>query len=876
MNQLSKRRKKINQEKWEERLPLIAAFLIPLFIGIIVCIDHGVYPFGERCILKVDMYHQYAPFFSELREKLQNGESLLYSFNIGLGADFISLYAYYLASPLNWLLLLCPAKSVLEFMAFLTLLKLALSGLTFGYYLKCHYKINDLVLSVFATAYALSGYVAAYSWNIMWTDCIVLLPLIILGVERLVKEGDGRLYYVSLAVSVVSNYYISIMICLFLVLYFGIIWLENEGGKIKAIFNFAWYSLLAGGTGAILIIPEAIILSGSGSGTIKFPEKMEWYFNLVAQASRHLLLAENNTTAVPHWPNLYCGVFVLLFFVLYLLNGTIPWQQKIKRVIFLALLYVSFANNVLEFIWHGFDAPDSLPGRQAFLYIFLLLVLCYEAYIYRNELKMWQMVVALVADFVLLFACFKTYSGTDLAEEAGFVAKAENGLSFLGVGFNQFDITAIFLLCYGTLMVFMLLGNKRMKQLMCTFVLVFMLTELTVHFDTEGLGTTSRTSYMKGYEDYKNVLEIAKEKEKVSSETGAVFYRVEQMERRTKNDSAFYNFPSATQFSSLMNIDVSHIYQYIGMEGGKNFYCYNGATPLFSSMLSMKYMISDSALEESPFRTFVASNGDVYLYENTYSLPLGYIVPENAVTDWQGKGKDDLTNINSLAVLLGADSSFLVPVSTTDEEGVSTLEVLQDGYYYMSRGKIKFDSLTMESSDGRSKNYAKTSHNYFLDLGYAKTGDVIKVKNKEEETLDTQGYYVDVNVLEKTYNRLNSQTMKLTRNTITELEGTIDVTEAGYLVLSIANEPGWTLYVDGVETEKEIFGEAFIATYLDEGTHVIQLNYETPGFGTGAVVSGICVLAFFVTITLKRHCRWCRNEERVSKLTFMDDSDTMN
>ncbi|MBR3770332.1 MAG: YfhO family protein [Lachnospiraceae bacterium] len=855
MKQRAKRLNRKDWAKWEERLPLMMAFFIPLFIGIVVCIDHGVYPFGDRSILKVDMYHQYAPFFSELREKLQGGESLMYSFDIGLGADFISLYAYYLASPLNWLLLLCPAKYILEFMLILTLLKLALSGLTFGYYLKCHYKINDLALSVFAASYALSGYVAAYSWNIMWTDCIVLFPLIILGVERLVKEGDGRLYYVALAVSIISNYYISIMICIFLVLYFGIIWLEQDGGKIKALFNFAWYSLLAGGTGAILIIPEAIILGGSGSGTIKFPETMEWYYNLIAQASRHLLMAESNTTQVPHWPNLYCGVFVLLLLVLYVLNGGIPWQQKVKRLILAALLYVSFANNILEFIWHGLDAPDSLPGRQAFLYIFLLIVLSYEAYIYIQETKFWQVLVALAADCVLLFAAFKTYSGTDLAEKHEFVAEAESGFSFLGVGFNQFDITAIFLLCYGLMFVLFVVGKKSTRQLMGTFILLFILTELTVHFDTEGLGTTSRTSYMADYEDYKNVLEIAKEREKASSDTGAVFYRVEQMERRTKNDSAFYNFPSATQFSSLMNIDVSHIYQYIGMEGGKNFYCYNGATPLFSAMLSMKYQIADSALEESPFRTLVASSGDAYLYENTYSLPLGYIVPETAVTEWEYKGKSDFENINGLAAYMGAQGSFLVPVSTTDEEGVTTLEVLQDGYYYMSRGKIDFDTLTMESSDGRSKSYAKASHSYFLDLGYAKTGDVIRVKNNEKETLSTQGYFVNVNALEEAYDRLNTQTMQLTKNTITEIEGTIDVTEAGYFVLSIAKEPGWTLYVDDVETEAETFGEAFFATYLEEGEHFIRLSYETPGLAMGAVVSGICILAFVATVTLKHQMK---------------------
>lgn len=872
MNQISRLIGKIDREKWEERLPLIAAFLIPLFIGIVVCIDHGVFPFGERSILKVDMYHQYAPFFSELREKLQNGESLYYSFNIGLGADFISLYAYYLASPLNWLIFLCPEEYVLEFMALLTLLKLALSGFSFGYYLKSHYKINSYALSVFAAAYALSGYVAAYSWNIMWTDCIVLLPLIILGVERLVKVGDGRLYYVSLAVSIVSNYYISIMICIFLVLYFGIIWLECKGGKIKALFNFAWYSLLAGGTGAVLIIPEAIILGGSGSGTIQFPETMEWYFNLMAQLSRHLLLAENNTTEVPHWPNLYCGVFVLLFFVLYVLNRAIPWQQKVKRVLLVAILYVSFANNMLEFIWHGLDKPDSLPGRQAFLYIFLLIVLCYEAYFYRKEMKLWQVLTALAVDFALLFACFKTYSGTDLAEEAEFVAEAESGFSFLGVGFNQFDITAIFLVCYTVMLVLFVLGNRTIKRLMKSFLLLFMLTELTMHFDTEGLGTTNRTTYMEDYGNYQTLLQIAKEREEAESETGAAFYRVEQMERRTKNDSAFYNFPSATQFSSLMNIDVSHLYQYVGMEGGKNFYCYNGATTLISSMLSMKYLIADSALEESPFRTLVAESGKVYLYENTYSLPLGYIMPEEVISGWEYEGKSDLANINGLALWLGAETSLLVPVSSTDEEGVTTLEVQKDGYYYLSRNKITFDSLTMEASDGRSKSYAKTSHNYFLDLGYAKAGDVIRIKNTEKETLKTQAYYVDIEALNQAYNTLNAQTMQLTKNTITELEGKIEVTDAGYLMLSIAKEPGWTLYVDGVETEAETFAEAFFAVYLEEGSHTIRLSYETPGFSMGAAVSGICILAFCATIVLKRKMDSRRKAEA---LTIFEASDTM-
>ena len=201
-------------KKWCKRLPLLAAFLIPLLISVIICIDHEVYPFGERCLLQVDMYHQYCPFFTEFVDKLRSGESLMYSWTIGLGADFVSLFAYYLASPLNWFLLLCPKGYVIEFMSILMILRISLCGLTFAYYLKKHFHTNHPAIAVFGTAYALSAFMAAYAWNVMWTDCLVLAPLIILGVEQLVKEKKAALYYVTLATAILSNYYISIMICI--------------------------------------------------------------------------------------------------------------------------------------------------------------------------------------------------------------------------------------------------------------------------------------------------------------------------------------------------------------------------------------------------------------------------------------------------------------------------------------------------------------------------------------------------------------------------------------------------------------------------------------------------------------------------------------
>ena len=83
--------------------------------------------------------------------------------------------AYYLVSPLNIFILIFPKGMVLEAFAFIVLLKISFSGLTFAYYIRRHFDDKSAKMVYFAVFYALGGYVLGYNWNIMWFDCIVLL-----------------------------------------------------------------------------------------------------------------------------------------------------------------------------------------------------------------------------------------------------------------------------------------------------------------------------------------------------------------------------------------------------------------------------------------------------------------------------------------------------------------------------------------------------------------------------------------------------------------------------------------------------------------------------------------------------------------------------
>ena len=820
--------------------PYIAAFGLPFFICVIICIGNGVYPFGDNCILHIDMYHQYCPFFTEFLNKLQNGGSLQYSWNLGLGSDFVSLYAYYLASPLNFLILLCPKSHVIEFMTLLIILKISASGLTFFLYIRHHYKLvgkdgrmhkNQVIPAiVFSTAYALSGFVAAYSWDIMWMDCIAMFPLIMIGLERLVQEKKAGLYYITLALCIFCNYYISIMICIFLVFAFVLLFVSKKKGKGGAVLRFGWYSLLAGASSAILLLPEIAVLSVSGSAEGGFPKTAEFYFNILAELGRGAAVT-SVYTGNDHWPNLYAGAFSLFLVWIYVLNRRISWKEKVPRIAMLAFFLVSFAENQLDYIWHGMHFPQALPGRQSFLYSFVLLSMGFAAVRKRKGTKIWHIAVAAIVSMMLLLLA-GWYGDETVTEPVSLV------------------ITALFICVYAVTFVLTKITGKKKRLAFAQFAVFVAVAELAINMAATGFGTTSRVAYTEKQTDYENLLETAKED---NEETGSGFYRVEDTERKTKNDDSLYGYASATIFSSLMNLDVSHLFQSLFMEGGKNFYCYNGATPLSSSLFSVKYMLSDSALEESPYRTLIGGSGRSFLYRNNYSLPLGFVMDEQAIANWTSSTADRMASLNSLTSALGAEGQMLYPATcvTDANAGDTTIDIAEDGYYYADYVSCTSDTLTVNRSDGWTKQYSKTSHRYLIELGECKAGDEIHILNSNMESIEFQVYQLNEKVVQQAFDTLNAQTMQLTDMTDRKIEGKIQVQNAGRLILSVPADEGWTLYVDGKETEIEPLADALVGVHLEKGSYTIKLCYTTPGLKVGAGISLGAVILFLISACVR-------------------------
>lgn len=59
----------------------------------------GFYPFGEKSILITDMSSQYVEYFAAFTRMVREGDSLLFTWDTGMGMNFLGIWAYYLAVP---------------------------------------------------------------------------------------------------------------------------------------------------------------------------------------------------------------------------------------------------------------------------------------------------------------------------------------------------------------------------------------------------------------------------------------------------------------------------------------------------------------------------------------------------------------------------------------------------------------------------------------------------------------------------------------------------------------------------------------------------------------------------------------------------------
>ena len=886
-----KKKIQLNKSKFTSNRYLFFSFLSAIGVMLMIYLISGVFPFGGKTVLRMDLYHQYGPLFAELYDKVKNGSSLIYSWQSGLGSCFLGNYFNYLSSPVAAIIMFFSHENIPEAIGIMVLIKAGLASAAFTYYLKKSQHNHSVTTVIFGVLYAFCAYMLAYYWNVMWLDAMVLLPIILLGIERIIRNGFIWTYVLSLALSMFSNYYMSYMLCIFSVVYFFYYYLstcpsgsvlskkfkqDHPKGLLNKLKNsrfirscilFGIGSLLAGGLMAWTLLPTYKILQSCSATSGTFPEDVKTYFNMFDFLANHLTAASTTirSSGEDVLPNVYSGMLTVMLAPLYFFTSSISKKEKATTLGLLAFFFISFNLNGFNYIWHGFHFPNDLPYRFSFMYSFILLVIAYKTFMRLDEFT---------------------------SKQLGAVGAAIISLSFLidKIGTKNLDRSALLLIIAFTVIYVLILTtfkDKRYEKASLAILLcVCCCSEIIICHSKNFPNNITSESYESDYEDFRTV------KEHLDTIEQNSFYRMELTNLRTRMDPSWFGYNGISVFSSMAYENVSKLQDRMGMmSNGINSYTYNPQTPVYNMMHSIKYIVNNETpnILSDKYYEHLYSVDKYDAYENKYYLPIAYCVNSD-VTEWnffkdtssknvdpflvQGDYFDKATgsgnpfesveisyinysNVRPFVEDVSA-GSYSFNKDTADQDGSATFYITTQKtgniyiYYHVDSASSK--DITVNSSLGTIVQSA--GQDCILDLGRYNAEETISVTVPFEAnsgSMKLRVYTLNDEIFEKGYNKLNKTTLNVSTFEDTFIEGRFTANSDCILYTSIPYDKGWSVVIDGEEVDSEsivALADAFIAVKVSKGNHDISFSYTPQGLSTGIKITAASLLLVAIYILL--------------------------
>lgn len=859
---------------YKNRYVFLTTVLATACIAVIYVI-FSVFPFGSITVMRMDLYHQYGPLFAELYDRIVEHKSLLYSWITGGGSSFLGNYLNYLSSPLSFLIFLFDKEDISYAITFIVAFKCILSATSFSYYLKKSFNKDNYFLSAFGILYAFSAYFLAYYWNVMWLDAMIMLPLIALGIEKIFKTGDIKLYTVSLVILFFANYYMGYMCCIFAVLYFFVCFINtySNDGKLnenavyekkystKALMNnvfinrgvkFAFASIIAALICAITLVPVFMILKNSSATSGTFPQTFKSYFDLLDLITSHFALLETTIRSSGDnvLPNIYTGILTFILLPLFLVNNKIKLKEKATYVVLIIFFVFCFNNNCAEYIWHAFHFPNDLPYRYSYMYSFIIAVMGYKTILNFKGIKVKDIAYTGLAIISFVIICQKFLTN-----------KMTNSTIYATIIFVTLWCGFLFLL-----------KNKNAQKKTVSFVLVTFILCETIISSIVGLPLNQdNKNYKENYKTYTDAINYIDNKD-------SGFYRTELCYLNTRMDPAYYGYNGISVFSSMAYESYSQLQSSLGMQSNKvNSYTYNTQTPVYNMMFNIKYLIqTDVSLAPSSNlykKIYTTSDKKSNVYESKYNLPIAYCV-NSKIDDWVTDEGNPFEIQSDFVKLATGYSNVFKPVeyNSTDFDAVSGDDVTENGTYWLEKSdsSSNYGTETVSLSptiDGNLYLYVKSSDlktitvnsekvsditqsmedAYILDLGYHNKGDEVLVSldaskmESESTSFDFYCYTADDTVVKNMYNSLAGNSLNVDSYSDTTIKGTVNAKENCYLYSSIPYDDGWSVYVDGKKAETFEIGGTLLAIELTPGQHKIEYKYFPVGFLYGIIISAVTV-----------------------------------
>ena len=838
----------INSNKWT-----ILTGLISLVCVSIIYTVNKIAPFGNNSMLDVDFYHQYGPLLNELYDRVKEGSSLLYSFNTAGGLPFYRNFLNYLSSPFNIILFLFKRENIVMAFSIIIGLKAVFASVSMSYYLKKTFKKDGLLTCLFGVLYAFSGYFCAYYWNIMWLDGMAFLPLIMLGINKIIDEDNPVVYIVFLAIMLFANYFISYMVCIFSVIYFIGLFIYRGNFKIKNILKkilmFALSSALAAGLVSFMLIPLAHSLSSISATGDTFPELSssfkisDFIFNHFTGVKKTVFASDTLPL-----PNVYPGMLTLVLILLIFMNKKINLKFKIMSLLIILFFFFSFNVTTLDFVCHAFHVPNDLPYRYSFIYVFVLITLGYYSILRIKDVNIFMLSISFGIIFILVLV--------------------SNKLGFENINDAKTIICLILLVLYYLIIIlFKIKGNKRLIYSIFTITVMFeAIYGICINWDINH----DIKNFMSDKKPYQSLISKIKKDDND-------LYRIEKTDYLTLNDGAWYNYRGISTFTSMAYESTAKAQRNLGLAGNNinSYYYKDYNTPVYNTMFNIKYLLGDYI--ENEYYVPIYSKDSYNAIGYNYSSQVAYAVSNDiksldlisydpffnqsnfvssayGVKDIFEKIKVDSVSGGKFYNLSGsyANGEYNYKLDGGSKELTVTLDNAKKDNIYLYVGGSNMTSFTVND-----KYHSITSDEYYvLDLGNL-MDDKVNVRmtfDKEDDGfIYFYAYYLNKDSFEKFYSKIKKNMLNVTSYNDTKINGTITVSEDKTLFTTISYDDGWSIYVDGKKVKTKKVLNAFLSCDIKRGTHDIKMIYYPKKMKEGLIVSMISLVIFIMyNIFLKK------------------------
>ncbi|MDQ7937354.1 YfhO family protein [Lactiplantibacillus sp. WILCCON 0030] len=824
------------KSRWQG--PLISGCLALVVVSSVLWYQQ-ITPFGDHNFLISDMGSQYLSFFTAYRHAWLSHNFQLYSFSQSLGGSMVPTLAYYLMSPFNLLILVFPANQLLTGISFILILKIVAIAVTTTFFLQAHFHQWHWSAAWFGLAFSLCGFVALNYFDIMWLDALIWLPLVLHGLDRLLATGHSGQFFWWLWVSIVTDFYLGYMTCLFTAYYLVYQLFDTKQTTFWADVRQRWHLIRRVIiTGLLSVLSSVFILIPTIFGMLQTAKSQNSWTNFLPLPtfgptilSQFGLGANNFSDRLTHAPTVFTSTVVTLLVLCFFVHPKLTLATKQHAASFLGAMLLSMGIEGLNTVWHLFQQAAGFPFRNAFFFSFIMVMLSYQSWLARPRLiaKRWQLGLPLIL----------------------------GGGLILGWCFTKFPLTTLGLsLSYLLLAAVALFATKKAWQ--AGLIVGLMTTELGLNFSLS-MGQTDfgrQSVYQKAYTTESQQMDAVNDPDGQLYRVDDANTLINRAYRETYdnyNDPMLFNFHDIDYYSSTLNEQTRTLLQSLGL------YSHNvrrissvGLSPVTELLLGIKYNVN------------LRQDGDAQTRLNPSYVGFGFVVP-NQLTQLNLKTQGAITNQEAILQQLKPQASpyFLTAKTLTDRARTDNnaaiypyqhklkLQIQTTGplFYSDPTGITKYS--TMQVNGRTTAPIINANHSPLLwELGTFKKGDLVTVsfKTTHANVTDVELASLDTAKFEQLTHQLKASAFVPTyhaRGFKTVISGQLNNTQnRRWLYLALPYDSGWVATVNGQTAIPKPVLTGLTAIPITAGQTTIRLQYHVRGLRTSSLISGLAILLY--------------------------------